>query len=155
MANMKGDTVAYLQQIEAPNFRVIAPDSPISTYEMVRSSDKIVTFLSSVGIEAAFRNKPVILLGNNFYRTLGSTYNPASHENAIQVLLEENLAPKDKMGALMYGYYRKMSGITYKYYEAETLFKGKFKGEKIEAPWLTNNLGTVFKKMHKIKAGLK
>ncbi len=155
MGNMKGDTVEKLQQIKSDNFRVILPDSPISTYEMVRSSDKVVTFLSSVGIEAAFRNKPVILLGNNFYKSLGSTYNPTSHHEAIQFLLDKTLAPKDKTGALIYGYYRKMSGVPYKYYKAETLFKGKFKGTTIEAPWLANNLGTVFKKIAKVKSGLK
>ena len=155
MGNMKGDTVEKLQQIEASNFRVILPDSPISTYEMVRNSDKVVTFLSSVGIEASFREKPVILLGNNFYRSLGSTYNPESHDEAIQLLLNKDLPPLDKTGALIYGYYRKMSGIPYKYYEAETLFKGKFKGTTIEAPVIANTLGTVFKKLDKMKSGLK
>ena len=155
MANMKGDTIVRLQQINAPNFKAILPDSPISTYEMVRSSDKVVTFLSSVGIEAAFREKPVILLGNNFYSSLGSTYNPKSHEEAVQLLLDKDLPPLDKTGALIYGYYRKMSGIPYKYYEAETLFSGKFKGTSIEAPVIANTLGTVFKKIDKIRSGLK
>lgn len=155
MKKISGELMAELAELNLPNFTVIPPDSPVDTYGLVASSDKIVTFMSSVGIEAAFRGKPVILLGSNFYRELGSTYNPESHEEVIALLQQTTLPAKDNTGALIYGYYRKMDGISYRFYEPETLFKGKFMGEEINPPVLAQQLGTLFKKIDKLKTSLK
>lgn len=137
--NLKGvnnSTVTDIYKIKSDNFHVIEPASTISSYQLIDSSDIIVTFGSTVGIEGTFWNKPSVLLGDAFYKDLGSTYNPATKEELTELLLNEN-KPKEKLGAYKYGYYINSYGIDYNLYKAEGLFAGKFKGEKIKSsPWV-------------------
>lgn len=136
-----------LFQIKAKNFTIIEPTSTISTYALVSAANKVVTFSSSVGIEAAYRNKPAIILGASLYKSLGSTYNPQSHEETIALLQDLNLPAKDNTGALMYGYYMKNFGTPYKYYQPETLFKGKYRGKDINPNWITTEVAKFFMKL--------
>ena len=139
--------VKELYNIQAPNFTIIAPDSPISTYQLAASSDKVLTFSSSVGIEAVYRGTPGIILAENFYKRTGSTYNPETHEEVIELLSTMDLPVKDKTGALIYGYWLKQRGIPYKYYQADSLFEGKFKGTEIKVGGFTGFVSKLFQKI--------
>jgi hypothetical protein len=85
------------------NVTVISPESPISTYSLIDRSDKVIVFGTTVGIESVYWDKPVILLGPAFYKNLDCCYIPHS-DKELDDLLRANLKPKDKTGALMYGY---------------------------------------------------
>jgi len=141
--NLKGiddPTVAEIFKIQSDNFHVIEPSSTISSYQLIDSSDLVVTFGSTVGIEATFWGKPSVLLGDALYQGLGSTYNPVSNEELSSLLLSEN-NPKPKLGAYKYGYYVSSYGIGFNFYVADGLFKGQFKGNKIQpAPWIKKYL---------------
>lgn len=139
--------VQELYNIQADNFTIIAPDSPISTYSLASNSHKVVTFSSSVGIEAAYLGTPAIVLGESFYKRVGSTYNPTTHEEVIKLLSDKQLPAKDKTGALIYGFWLKERGIPYKYYQAESLFEGKFKGTEIKVDGFTGFVSKLFQKI--------
>lgn len=131
--NLKGINNDYMQQLYAlksEQLTIIYPESEVSTYSLLLSSDKVLTFGSSVGIEAVYWGKPSILAGITFYRFLEATYNPNSHEELIQMLLTQ-LEPKSQEKALMYGFYMKTFGIPFKYYEANGIHSGKFRGLNI------------------------
>jgi hypothetical protein len=128
--NLKNVNNTELYSIQASNLTIIPADSPVSTYSLLRYADKVISFGSTVGIEANYWDKPSILLGNSFYMNLGGTYNPDSHQEVIKLLLM-NLAPKSKEASLIYGYYLNTYGIAFTYYQPETLGKGKFKSEYI------------------------
>lgn len=113
--------------LESKILTIVPPNSPIDSYALLRNADKVLTFGSTMGIEAVFWGKPSILAGQSFYRNLGGTYNPSSHEELLH-LLKEDLEPKDKLPAYKYGYYLNTFGIPFKYYEAEDFGRGKFKG---------------------------
>jgi len=57
---------------------------------------------------------------------LGGCYKPNDHEELIY-LINSHLNPLSNLGALKYGYFQSM-GIPYKYYNPESILKGKFKG---------------------------
>ena len=63
-------------------FEIIPPDDPVSTYALIKHADKVLTFGSTVGIEAVFWGTPSIHAGRSFYQDLEGTYNPGSHEEA-------------------------------------------------------------------------
>ena len=92
----------------------------------------MITFGSSVGIEATFWGTPSILLGPCFYRGLNAVHEPASHSQAIRMILSD-LPPRDRTGALMYGFWLQTRGIRYRDYQPLGLFEGKFKGQIIHA----------------------
>lgn len=131
LKGIKNADVENMLHFRSPNVTIIAPDSLVSTYTLLRHADVIVTFGSTVGIEAVYWGKPSILAGQAFYKNLGGTYNAFSHDEVIRLLVQDALPPKAKEPALMYGYYMNTYGIKYKYYETEAFFKGKFKGHAL------------------------
>lgn len=86
-----------------------APESPINSYDLIDSADVVVTFGSTVGIEANFYGKPSILLGHAVYEDTGACYRPRSHEEFV-TLINSELIPLPKTGALKYGYYQRNFG---------------------------------------------
>jgi hypothetical protein len=140
--NLKGinnTQTQWLSSLEENNLTVISPDSPISSYTLLKKASKIITFGSTVGIESAYWGTPSVLAGQCFYRNLGSTYNPTNHKELIS-LLNQSLLPNSKEGALMYGYYMGSYGVKFKYYNATSIFDGFFKGTNIQPCWLAKIL---------------
>jgi hypothetical protein len=132
--NTKGMDNEYNQKmrvLQAPFLTIIQPEEPVSSYALLRAANQIVTFGSTVGIEAVFWGVPSILVGKAFYENLGGTYNPRSH-NELLSMIHGELAPKDRQAALMYGYFFGTFGNRFKYFAAESVFEGKFKGTRVK-----------------------
>ncbi|HAN39425.1 MAG TPA: hypothetical protein DCQ29_11030 [Chitinophagaceae bacterium] len=122
-----------LLSIQSRNLTLIYPDDDVSSYALIEQANKVITFGSTVGIEAAFWKTPSILLGSCFYRDLGATYNPSTQEE-LYSMLNQDLIPLPNLGALKYGFYLKNFGIPFKYYKAEGIFSGTFKGYDLNKP---------------------
>ena len=118
--------------LDYPNLTVIRPGATIDTYALIGASDTVVSFGSSVGSEAIFWDKPSVLLGPCFYQNLGGVYRSRSHEQTIDLLCQ-TLAPQDKTGALMYGYWLRTRGLKHKYFQSTGLFDGTFKQQTLYA----------------------
>jgi hypothetical protein len=131
-ADMARDELKKWYQLESDILTVISYDSPVDTYALLRNADTVLTFGSTVGIEAVFFGKPSVLGGISWYKDLGGTYNPGTHGELIE-LLSKPLQPKPKLTALKYGYYMQTYGIPYKHYKADGIFRGKFKGVDLGA----------------------
>lgn len=84
------------------------------SYRVIESCDVVIVFGSTIGIEAAFMGKPTVLLGGAAYSDLGSVYEPRDFKE-FQALMESNLNPLPKYGALLFGDYMKNRGIDLKY----------------------------------------
>ena len=86
--HLKGDNnhaTRALLSLDSAKITVIPAESPISTYALMQSADKVISFASTAGMEAAYRGKPSILLAAAFYQDLGFTYNPKSHLSLIHI----------------------------------------------------------------------
>jgi hypothetical protein len=133
--NLKGIDNAQTRQLatlRSSFLTVIPPEDPVCTYTLMKQADKVVTFGSTTGIEAVFWGVPSVLAGPAFYRKLGGTYNPRSHEELVTLLLAD-LPPKDTSAALIYGYYFNAYGVPFKHYEALGMREGTFKGQQLSA----------------------
>lgn len=134
--NLKGlenTQVRELREIgkRFPNLTLVAAEEMIDTYALMDAADIVVVFGSTMGAEAAFWGKPVVLLGNSFYDHLKGFYKPATHEEAV-ALLEQDLQPLPWGDDLLkYGYWELERGIYYKYYKGTALFEGTFLGKSI------------------------
>ena len=131
--NLKGvdnRRVRRMKEFAFPNIRVIPPEVQVDSYQLMHSADTVVTFGSTLGIEAVYWGKPSVSLGQCFYQNLKGTYRPASHEEALE-LLSKNLDPIKDHQALVYGFWHSTHGIKYKYFEPADLFTGRFKGQVI------------------------
>lgn len=123
------DSIRSLYAITNENVVIIPADSTVSTYGLMFSASKIISFGSSVGIEAAAFGKISILAGKTFYMNLGSTYNPQSHDELISLLLTENLIEKPIEGALKYAYYLINFGKKYNHFKRKDTFQAYLNGK--------------------------
>ncbi len=140
--NLRGiddDFTRGLRALSGPNFMLIPPGSPISSYALLWASDTVLTFGSTMGVEATYWGKPSVLAGESFYRRLGAAYTPNSHAELV-TLLGRPLEPMAKQAALMYGHYLGTYGEPFKYFEADGIFSGRFKGQQLQADPVTRFL---------------
>jgi hypothetical protein len=124
------DFTDHLRALPYPFLRVIAPEETTDSYALLQTSQKILTWGSTIGIEAAYWGVPSILAAWAEYGDLGSTYNPTTHAELMD-LLRRPLTPKPIDGAIDYGFYSKSFGTTFKYVTPYGPFFAFFKGEAI------------------------
>lgn len=59
-----------------PNFHFVAAGDPVNTYDLLETTKLVLTYVSTIGIEAAAMGKNVIAVGNSYYAPLGFVYAP-------------------------------------------------------------------------------
>lgn len=129
--NMRGMAKEYLEKTYATlqgSIELIMPDSLINSYDLIHAASKVLTFGSTVGVEATYWAKPSILLGPSFYKFFEVTYNPNEYEELIALLLDKDLKPLPQENTLPYGFHINSFGYPFKIYKPQTLFEGTFKG---------------------------
>lgn len=130
------------EKLKASNIEVIGPEDSVDSYELVDKSDIIIVFTSTVGVEAAFENKKVMLLGRAAYESLDCAIIPKSHEEVMRILTDEHydfpkVNPEDP---IKFGYWFESYGIDYKYYQPTGIAKGKYNGKTIKANFFYRRL---------------
>jgi hypothetical protein len=84
---------------------VIPPESIVSSYALMDACEKVITFGSTTGVEASYWGKPSILVGRAYYEMTGACYHVRDKEELVRDL-NDHLEPKDKLGAIKYGYFQ-------------------------------------------------
>lgn len=120
---------------EFNNLTVIWPNDPIDSYSLLDVCDKIITFGSTIGIEAAYWGKVSILAGRAVYERLDCIYKPNSHEELIK-LIKSDLKPLNNYSTLLYANREITHGIHFKYFKELKMINGlsvgTFNGIKIK-----------------------
>jgi len=124
-----GSTRAYLKLADL-GVGIIEATSTISSYSLVDAADVVVSFGSTVGIEATYWGTPSILLGPSFFSHLNGTHRPATHEAAVE-LIRTVSSVADRVDALKYGNYLLTQGEPYEHYRATGFHDGAFNGHNI------------------------
>ncbi|MEO5905648.1 MAG: hypothetical protein ABIQ11_02905, partial [Saprospiraceae bacterium] len=136
-------SITGILEIQRNNLTIILPNEDVSTYDLMMQSDKIITFGSSVGIEAAAFQKVSILAGKTFYMNLGSTFNPSSHIEVIQMIQDKTLMPKDRTGAYKYAYFLSNFGIPYRFFNRINTFEAVMNGRHFSTSIMFNMIRKV------------
>lgn len=134
--NLKNLSNTQIREIDAigkkhQNITIIRAEEDIDTYALIDNSDKVVVFGSTTGIEAVFWNKPVILLSRAFYDSLNCMYRPASHEEALSLMKNNDLKAFNQSEALKFGYWILNRGTFYKNYNPLSVNKGLFENQRL------------------------
>lgn len=134
--NLKGLDNYQTKSIEAigckfKNITIIPAEDVVDTYALIDAVDKVVTFNSTIGVESLYWGTPSILLGRAVYEKIEGIIVPNDHTDAVNIL-KQNLAKPTKEGAIKYGYWCLNFGYPYKYFVAESLYTGKFKGKHVK-----------------------
>lgn len=115
-----------------PNFHVIDADSKVSSYALMLHSNLVMTFGSTIGIEAAYNRKPSLLLGHALYEDLDACVIPNSHEEAVDwirnrqyEMTQDELYRRHK-NAAKYGYFNQTLGTPYNLFEQTDILEVKY-----------------------------
>jgi hypothetical protein len=113
------------------NFEVILPESIIDSYSLLDNSDLVITFGSTIGIEAVFFGKPSVQLGLAFYNQTSSVYIPKTKNQIYEYV--KNIPPVlNREGALKYGLWELNRGFKFEYFNPLDLTSGTFLGKLIK-----------------------
>ena len=69
-----------------PNIELIAATDKTSTYELIEKSRAVIVYNTKTGIEAAYRNKPVIIAGESWLRGKGIGWDVKNSEHYVEIL---------------------------------------------------------------------
>lgn len=116
--NLLGLTYKYVTDLydlekKYKNITVIKPEEQISSYALIDNCEKVITFGSTIGVEACYWEKVSICLGMSLYSKLGAVYLPQNHTDVMQLITNTNLPKLSKEGALKYGYFIMENSIGY------------------------------------------
>jgi len=129
--NRQLEEIRNIKNQRYKNVDIIWPDDPIDTYSLLDNCDKSLVFCSTIGVEACFWNKPAILAGRAIYEDLECAYIAKSHDDLLE-LIKSDLKPKDKEGAIKYGYWQSVRGVPFKYFKPDGYFEGRFLNENLK-----------------------
>lgn len=76
----------YQKLVEHPQIKILPKD--YDTYELIENCWAVATATGTAGWEAIFRNKPVLMFGDFFYRYVKGVYTIAN-EKQLQMAMEE------------------------------------------------------------------
>lgn len=122
-----------IRNLEFPSVTVIQPEEKIDTYAVLMESDVILTFGSTIGIEAVFWGKVSLLASPAIYSKLFNDIMPETHDQLINLLMSEQFPFKDKTQALKYVYYYASFGQYLKDCKIISLKEVYFKGKNLES----------------------
>jgi len=123
----------WWDSLDGANVKLIPSASKTDSYALAESADTVLTYNSSIGVEASFFGKPVILLGDTDYRGFGCAYEPETIEDLEALLARTTLPPKPPENALPFGHYYLTFGCEYRVYQPFNLFQGSFMGLELGA----------------------
>ncbi len=127
--------VHRMRGVRAPWLTVLGPEHPADSYALLHAADTVLTFGSTMGVEATFWGRPSVLGGAGLYQELGATLRARTRDELLD-LLTRPLEPLDREPAMMLGYYLATLGQPFLYFQAASLDRGTFRGREVrmEAP---------------------
>ncbi len=132
LAEADPENYHILKALSYDNLTLILPNDSIDSYHLLDNAYKVVTFGSTMAIEATYWKKVSIMAGHGFFENLDVVHKPINHQNMIEMILNDELQVKTGDGADIFGYFYADSGIFFQYYEPATYNTGSFKGEVLK-----------------------
>ena len=87
----------------------IEPNEPVDSYALMEACEKIITFGSTIGMEATYWGIPSILCGRSEYESTDAVYRATSISDAVE-LINKKIEPKMQSSSFSYGLYRQKRG---------------------------------------------
>ncbi|NCC71153.1 hypothetical protein EOM09_06235 [bacterium] len=128
--NTQTRNLKELSNIYTQNATFIGANELIDSYSLIDACEKVITFMSTMGVEACYWKKPSILCGRAIYEDLDCYYPVNSKEDLINKI-NTKLEPKSKENTYKYSFWDATRGIPYRKYFPNSLYRGKFLGKKI------------------------
>lgn len=125
LKNCNNSQIREIQELakKYPNVIVIPPEDVVDSYSLMSICDTVLTFGSTIGVEACYWGKPSILAGRSYYEFLDCCEKPKNHDELV-AMIQAPLRAKEKEEALKYGYWEAMRGIPFEYFKQTSMYGG-------------------------------
>ena len=135
LSGQRNTQMAGLAALQArfPRLTVIPADSKVSTYALLDAVDIVLSYGSTIGIEACHAGKPSVLMGHGMYEDLGVATRPRSHAELVALL---DAAASGRMppppvdplpGILKFGHYQNVRGQAFAHLVPDGLFAARMR----------------------------
>ena len=121
----------WWHQLSGSNVTLLPASSPVDSYALAESSDKVISYGSTMGIESTYWGHPSILIGDAAYAGFQAVHEPRELEALVQLLDAETVVPMAAEHAVPYAYYAATEGIRYKFYEPSSPTEGTLLGQPL------------------------
>lgn len=143
LANLNNTQVNDALNLQYNNLTIIPSSDPIDTYALIDNSDIIISFGSTVGIEATYKNKISIMLGKSFYSDMNAVFEPKSFDEVYNLIDSfYNLVPKPKENTLPYAYYVSNRGEDFKHLKYENKYNSYYRNVKMNRFYISTLLNS-------------
>lgn len=105
-------------------------NSPVDSYKLMDECDIVLTYGSTIGVEASYWGKPSICVARSHYFKLLVSYFPSDKEELWHLLDSGSIRPINE-DCMKYGYYKMTFGIPFVFFKIKTLYIRKFKNKDI------------------------
>lgn len=140
LTNILNSQTLTLQKLKGryKNFFLIEPDNKINSYFMMDMADLVIVFGSTIGVESAYHQKTVVLMGRSPYEDLGVCLVPKSHQELIKLIKSGDknsmnlwASKETKHRAVRYGFYMFQRGIPFEFFRQEGVYDLTYNGKAI------------------------
>lgn len=115
LAVVNNQQTRELYELKQANFTLIGPREVVDSYTLCAAADVVLTFASTIGIEATYWGTASVLYGRSFYEGEDAVYEPQNFEELMTTLTTPELPPKPQVNTYKYGYFVSHYGKTYQY----------------------------------------
>jgi hypothetical protein len=133
-----------------PNVLLVPPESPVSTYDLIASSQAVLLYNTKTGIEIASRGIPVVVAGDAWIRNKGFSLDASSEEEYLRILDTVATLPRldeaTRRRALKYAYhffFRRMIPISFVHSREKFQFELSLRGVRDLLPGQDSGLDCV------------
>lgn len=143
---------------ETRNSRIVSAESTVPSYDLMDQSLGVITFGSTIGLEAAFSRKPSLLLADSGYDELGVCDKPKDWEKVFLWIQEKHMLSQDELEyrrsmACIRGYYLELGGNRFLNSKLREIGWGSWEATKFRNMRIVNL--RVFDTYHKIISRIK
>ena len=137
------------------NTLIIKEKDEFSSYKVIKNSDIVIVYGSTIGIEATFLEKPLIITGSSFYFGTKAKIYPVFTLKDLEKNIDNLLLSFDnnqenqrfiRESSYPYGYWAYTHGFKYKYFSPITPNKGYFLKQDLQK---LHRILSFFKKIFK------
>jgi hypothetical protein len=114
---------SFQRELNHPNVSFVMHDSSVKTYDILGESDFVITFGSTIGVEASFKGKPSLLVSRAFHESLGVVLPIGNLVDLISVLndgVAQSILSKMKDNTRFYGLFHAIGGKSFQNLERKT-----------------------------------
>lgn len=112
MAKMHPNDLEPYFRLTGENIHLVTFDSKVDSYAVLDDSDVVVTFGSTIGMEATFWGKPTVQVGHSLFESFDIVYLPESRDAITQLLLSP---PVSRCKSTVYKYVYTICAGGFKY----------------------------------------